>query len=153
MHDHPEHQDHADEGFTLIELLVVIVIVGILAAIAVPVFLRQREKAVDAGVEADLKALATIQETVYTKRQTYLGAGDAASRLADLLDVGWEASEGNVIEAAVQSDRYCLRGHNPSGSRDGAGGGYYWYDSAAGGLASSQPGGACAGVGGFDTVS
>ncbi|MDP1876754.1 MAG: prepilin-type N-terminal cleavage/methylation domain-containing protein [Actinomycetota bacterium] len=60
-----------DQGFTLIELLVVVAIIGILAAIAIPVFINQRNNAANSGAEAELKNAATQLEVYYTENGDY----------------------------------------------------------------------------------
>jgi type IV pilus assembly protein PilA len=66
-------------GFTLIELLVVILIIGILAAIAIPTFLNQRQKAYDASAKSNIKTAQIAEETYATDNNGAYTAADTSA--------------------------------------------------------------------------
>src|SRR6056297_88379 len=53
----------APHGFTLLELLTVVVVLGILATIAIPAYLEQRQQAFGAAVLSDVRTAAVAVET------------------------------------------------------------------------------------------
>jgi type IV pilus assembly protein PilA len=68
-------RSQGESGFTLVELLVVMLILGLLAAIAVPAFFNQRDKANDAKAKTVAKTSQTALETYATDNNgSYVGA-------------------------------------------------------------------------------
>ena len=137
--------DEKDKGFTLIELLVVVIIIGILAAIAIPVFMNQRKKAVDASIKSDLRTVATALETYYTDNQAYADATQADTTLT--IGTGTTAqtvklSPDNTITVTVPADgSYCIFGQNAKGTGGSTKG--YTYKSAGGLVAGAAAASSC----------
>ena len=119
----------SNKGFTLIELMIVVAIIGILAAIAIPNFLRFQLKSKSSEGKVNIAAIRTAQESYLAEFGAYVNA-DVSPNVADpgpakttfslnggitngFNTLGW-SPEGRVYfsyEAAVLASAYTITAH------------------------------------------
>lgn len=106
------HGTSNERGFTLIEMAVVMIIIGTLAAIAIPVFFRQRDRGFVAQSQSAL-ANAKLAAQSY-----YVGEGDGAYTGLDedaIFDEGVRIAEGiELIAFAPGAQEFCIAAVHPS---------------------------------------
>jgi type IV pilus assembly protein PilA len=108
-------REEREGGFTLVELLIVIIIIGILASIAIPIFLNQRNKAYDAAAKSDLKGMQVAEESYLSDFSTYT---TAVTGTTSLTSEGFKPSSSttNTVVGIVGGSSWCVKSVSQTGT-------------------------------------
>jgi type IV pilus assembly protein PilA len=105
-----------ERGFTLIELLVVVLIIGILAAVALPTFLGQRDKGFDADAKSNARNVQTLIESCgVDKAGDYTTCNTAALQAKDS-GLPWGTGAGQVAVTSSDANGYVITATSKSKS-------------------------------------
>jgi type IV pilus assembly protein PilA len=107
--------ENKDSGFTLIELLVVMIIIGILAAIAIPAFLSQKNKAKSTSAKADVSTIGKELAAYYVDNTGTVAVSSTGTTwsIGATTPITGKLSEGNkalgtATGAATGSADWCV---------------------------------------------